>query len=293
MTSVISSFTYNISTVDFFKGSIIGIGGMFDSLGMLKTSDTGQVDVESIMAVPALNTTPHYEVRSWTDSIGPVFLRVEYGVGSSPSYPRMKFTFGTGSDGTGNLTGVITTIVVANSTGLGTVPSPHIASRIGSAFSMWLSCGANWIIHFDRRRDSNGLPVANQYFMAWMMYSGATWTGYLSCVNVPLGFSVSPSGSTQMRANFSSWSAGATYGTGIPLTPITADAALFVGTFPEISIQPGIVGFHLADLRPENMPEFSVTQFGVATAYKAIPTVTTPINYGAGTGMGIGILWDM
>jgi hypothetical protein len=76
-------------------------------MGWVQTSDTGQVNWGSSPAVPS--STYVYEIWKPADALQTgstqYFLKVEYGFSSSS--PRIRFSVGTGTNGSGTLTGFI------------------------------------------------------------------------------------------------------------------------------------------------------------------------------------------
>lgn len=104
------------NTTEYFN-AISKISQGFDAVGVVKTADTGQVNLTGpTLALPAtVDTTMrynHYEVRKLERSGFPtIFLRIDYGA-RQPSttfagnyVPFVKITTGTGTDGAGVLTG--------------------------------------------------------------------------------------------------------------------------------------------------------------------------------------------
>ena len=96
---------------------ILKITQAFDAVGVVRTSDTGQVNLAGpTLALPTtLDTTMRFnwfEIRKLERSGYPtIFIRIDYGARQpSSSYagnyvPCMKITTGTGTDGAGTLTG--------------------------------------------------------------------------------------------------------------------------------------------------------------------------------------------
>lgn len=87
--------------------------------GLVQTSDTGQVNWGTVTVPGSVSTLYGYEV--WSILGGALCVRIEW---YSPSNlagtftPRFKYIIGTGSDGSGNITGVIftSTLTTANNT---------------------------------------------------------------------------------------------------------------------------------------------------------------------------------
>jgi hypothetical protein len=85
------------------------LANTLESGGVIRTTDTGQVNL-STMTFPGANNTPAgYEIRRFTDSLqasAPIFIKIEYARGGGANFFDVFLTIGTGSDGAGNITGV-------------------------------------------------------------------------------------------------------------------------------------------------------------------------------------------
>lgn len=77
------------------------------AVGMVQTSDTGQINWTTVVRGVATNTSLGYEI--WRLSGSALYFKIEYGTGSTIAVPSMWFTTGTGSNGSGTLTGTIST----------------------------------------------------------------------------------------------------------------------------------------------------------------------------------------
>jgi len=96
-----------------FKNWAQAISTAFSSSGWTKTSDSGQVDWTTIASVPTSGNFV-YEIWQPADALQTgstaYYVKVKYGTGSgSPAGPRLQIQIGTGTDGSGNLTGLTTT----------------------------------------------------------------------------------------------------------------------------------------------------------------------------------------
>ena len=77
------------------------------AVGLVKTADTGQINWTTVTR-PAVVTDAGYEVWRFNDthqSTCPIFIKFYYGTHSTAASPRIRVQFGTGSDGSGALTG--------------------------------------------------------------------------------------------------------------------------------------------------------------------------------------------
>jgi hypothetical protein len=103
------TFTCGLTTDALFR-----VWGKFisDSLtagGWAKTADTGQIDWSTVAKPGAATTVAGYEIRLSNDAFTDIYMKIEYGSGYSATTPGMWITTGTGSNGSGTLTGTVST----------------------------------------------------------------------------------------------------------------------------------------------------------------------------------------
>lgn len=80
------------------------------AVGMVQTSDTGQINLSTVTAPAAAGTSAGYEIWRFNDALqatAPVFFKLEYGSGTAATNPQLWITVGKGTDGAGNITGVL------------------------------------------------------------------------------------------------------------------------------------------------------------------------------------------
>lgn len=84
-----------------------GVAAQLAAVGLVKTGDTGQVDLAAA-ARPAVSAFAGYEVYRFNDTLqatAPVFIKIEYGVGSPADMPSLAVTVGTATNGAGVIGG--------------------------------------------------------------------------------------------------------------------------------------------------------------------------------------------
>lgn len=92
------------------------------AIGLVQTADTGQINWGTATR-PAINTMAGYEIWRFNDATqgsAPIFLKVEYGTGTTATFPGMFLTVATGSNGSGTLTGQSTTRTICSRAGAAT-----------------------------------------------------------------------------------------------------------------------------------------------------------------------------
>lgn len=155
MTTTTWSTTAQVSSDATFRTAGLEINAALAALGCIQTADTGQINWTTV-TWPAVNVDAGYEIWRFNDALqgtAPVFFKIMYGRpnnGSSPVYIRMVVTVGSGSNGSGTITGTtnnpsaIGKIAVANA---GNWPSYgcmvngnlNLSLKVGSAAEAWLS----------------------------------------------------------------------------------------------------------------------------------------------------------
>jgi hypothetical protein len=155
------------------------------AVGFIKADDTGQIDWTTVSRPASANTMAGYEIRRFSDALqssNPVFVKIEYGCGSSTSYPYMKVVTCRETDGAGNIVGemaAVQNLYVSNSsvtsyTGYISGASDRIQFCLfaNSAYSMFLS--------IERLKDSSGNPTADGVNILHFRSSGTpgNWQQY-------------------------------------------------------------------------------------------------------------------
>lgn len=267
-----------------------GISALLDAIGFAKTADTGQMVISSL-TMPATNTYPAYEVRSFDDGYGALFMKWEYGIGSATSRPVYRLTFGTGSDGAGNITGKFFDLVPCGDGNAHTyqIGYQQYASLSNGTFSIALqgyhsnaaSVQTMYIILDRQRNPDTGAIVPG----GWMLYHKPGGTGHSArCYSSTYQTgAVTP---TYAQANIG-YAAGAS-----SIMPnesaTTSEIMPMLGSWPRHSVQPGAVFFW----GPE-MPlgyTFNVNVYGQTRTYLSIARAGTytPLGMG-GTNTNIGM----
>lgn len=147
------------------------------AIGLVQTTDTGQINWATVTRPGAAFTAAGYEIWRFNDLLQsgyPIFIKLEYGNGPSTVRPSMWITAGTGTDGAGNITGTTSTrrslgpsaggAVQSNSTAF---PSYfcHAEGFAGAAFRVGWIAGAmgGWAVH--RFNDSSGTPTGDGFVL--------------------------------------------------------------------------------------------------------------------------------
>lgn len=201
MTTSTANLVCDNSSLANFKSWAQFVSNAFSAFGWVQTADTGQVNWGSIASVPA--STWVYEVWKANDASAatmPIFVKVEYGF--SATAPSLRFTAGTGSNGSGTITGQVVTsapweIIRPANQGAGTIPCYASGDAGNFRVCMWNNSGtpqitALWFV--ERARDGTGAST-NTYVT----------TGYVNDVS-------SIAGSNSKQQSFSASTVFASHG---------------------------------------------------------------------------------
>lgn len=76
-----------------------------DTVGLTATADTGQINLATVLR-PGSNVAAGYQIRKLVSTVGSdIFIKIEFGTGTTTTSPQIWITCGTGSDGAGTITG--------------------------------------------------------------------------------------------------------------------------------------------------------------------------------------------
>lgn len=100
------------------------------TLGLTQTSDTGQINTSTVTR-PTTNTAGGYVILRFNDtaqSTAPIFMKIEFGTGSSATSPAFWITVGTSSNGSGTINGVtmVRVMTTPNSNAPGSTSVPYV-----------------------------------------------------------------------------------------------------------------------------------------------------------------------
>lgn len=93
-----------------YQSFVTKISAILDAVGLIKTADTGQINPATTVRPGVANTASGYEIRRFADLnqfAKPIYIKIEYGIGGAVTRPSVWITVGTGSNGAGSLSGLI------------------------------------------------------------------------------------------------------------------------------------------------------------------------------------------
>lgn len=135
----------------------------------VNTADTGQVDLTTATRPTVANTKYGYKIYRMNDTLqatAPCFMRLDFGAGGVASYPGVWITIGTGSNGSGTITGITFNGGGGNATIQSTGDSTA-RNSYGSASNNRVSIAINAVSNasyigftIERTKDSSGADTA-------------------------------------------------------------------------------------------------------------------------------------
>jgi hypothetical protein len=202
-----------------------GIAAQLAAIGLVQTANTGQINWTTVTKPGAGFTSAGYEIWRFNDALQatlPVFLKVDYCVGSAVTNPSMVLTVGTGTNGAGTITGQVgyghQPYGTSAKTAGATLPSycSGSSSRLSLCTNLDASNGAFAMLHLvERTKTAAGVDTANGIVC---FSQGATSGGEFQVI--PAAGSVPAIGNRNMAVSL----AGATSSVGpnVALSPTIA-----------------------------------------------------------------------
>lgn len=161
------------------------------AIGLVQTADTGQINWTTVTR-PGVSTAAGYE--NWRFADSSIYLKIEYGTGTGAAFPQMWSTEGTGTNGTGSITGQTSTRAIWTATAAIASTVTAYTSRychITGAFSCsWKEIGVSatgnqGFIVVGKATDASGATVTNGFQRVRMSAAGG-----ISCQSVRISGTV-------------------------------------------------------------------------------------------------------
>lgn len=143
------------------------IAARMAAVGLVQTADTGQINWTTVLTPAAASTFQGYEIWRFADSLqasAPIFIKIEYGSSTGvAANPGIRVQFGSGSNGTGTLTGNLSTQFLASNTavaGACTVVGSGNTNRFCICYGFTTVGGYGMFFGFERSKDAAGNDTA-------------------------------------------------------------------------------------------------------------------------------------
>lgn len=262
------------------------------AIGLVQTSDTGQINWSTVNHPGGGSIAAGYEIWRFADST--IYMKLEYGSSTSSTAPQMWITTGTGSNGSGTLTGQLST---RNTIGTNTtITNPGVTAytsylcHVSGYFGMiWKANGSSSSTHLamlaiGRTVDSNGSPTSTGF---GVMRPNGTSAMQLQCVRT-----ASTAVTLTSSAEFCVVPGAITSSV---LQNGNLQAYMWWMNIPEIVPWNWTCSVIRAELASFNT--FSVTLVGTTprtfmTAFQTGTNVNTVTSNAANTAYGLAILWE-
>lgn len=147
------------------------LSAMLTSAGFPKSANTGQIDWGTA-TIPGTNTYAGYEIRYLNDSLHgskPLYVKIEFGTGSSSGRPQIRVSAASGTNGAGTLNGTayLAAQAICPATGPGASSYYSAACAVsGAAWFTWkrgYSSGAATLFAVFRTCDASGAPTTTGF----------------------------------------------------------------------------------------------------------------------------------
>ncbi len=275
-TLVTGSFNFQSSDDATYRLWLQHVKDVLDTVNpsmLAQTDDTGQVDIPTAIR-PTTSGRPHYLIYKFDDGVGlPIYIRINMGSsGTSAGMTGMTFKFGTGTNGAGTLTGLVS----ADST------APNANSAMGGIGISLACCKAGSLSVMIGQRDAWGGCMRGAFTINRFVddageptnegFSWRAWGNYAS-TQFPNAGSVIFAGSP-IYPNGGTWNYT---GNGIPqdsINPYGLTTASFAG-----SVQPSPVFTRDPTLRQENLGRVWRGDVALNTEMSVAMVGSTPRNY--------------
>lgn len=284
-----STYSYsaviNHTTDAGFRAWGSGLSAGLALCGLTQTADTGQINWSTVLK-PAQGAAAGYEI--WRNIDNSIYIKLEYGSNSnSATYPSLWITVGTGSNGTGTITGQTSgrlklatddTTIVSTST-----PYANYLSSSAGHITIWFGVrslasnnGDLVILNIQRIVDSTGNPGTEGFCLFYIALGDSNSTYQLMSVRT-----------TAIPATYNLTS----YNTIIPGTPAASEPAgsnqfwPTWGNLPNMRVNAGAIVYINSEIAKENtFPATPVgtvehTYIAVGTNGASIPWASAPAGY--------------
>lgn len=165
--------------VQFIEDTLVATGGW------VVTSDTGQTLPSAIVHPTVANTKQGYRIYRMADSLQatfPVFMRIDFGSSANVASPAFWVTIGTGSNGSGTITGILwnggasATPNVANTQTTTNQNCYGSASTGRASIALFISSAASdtaLVFTIERTKDASGVDTGDGLLLVYNQVSSS------------------------------------------------------------------------------------------------------------------------
>lgn len=271
--------------------SLFGVGS---NAFWIQTADTGQINWSTVTHSASTNVDIGFEIYKTNDTLSgtfQLFMKVTYGnaTNASNGTPRLKFQFGTGSNGSGTLTGQVGNVHThdPNVANQGTLRGTMYASGAAGYFSLlgwtdFVSTRCPFSMVVERSLDNNGNYTASYFTYHLSIGNGAGATTTVQRTILPASLSTELANAYTLY-NANSSAAWGTYTTMYPVFPFRG--------FPDNPMI-SLMGMKSGDVDSAR-DTFDCTLYGVTHHYMWYNTGNVSLGSATGlTNLGVGIRYE-
>lgn len=179
MSTATSTTVAGIGTLAQYKDVLNAIDGAFTTMGWTKGTDAGTLNISTIAATPVAGANTGWIIYKMGDSLqatAPCFLKITFGAGAgNAAILHLNIQLGTGSNGSGTLTGQVATALNLELSNQDTSYATHVSHYCGASnrmvFSLFDSGPNNYfntqviIFSIERLHDATGVDTAGGFQM--------------------------------------------------------------------------------------------------------------------------------
>jgi len=175
------------STDALFRAWVGFIDAALTGGGWVNTADTGQMTIATALHPTVANTDVGFRIYRMADTLQatkPIYLKIGYGATSVANVPRLNISAGTGTDGAGNLTGVLFTgFQPACNTNTVTIANNYASSDTNRLqLLMFIRTGVNDVmaLSIERTKDATGADTGDGLLITWGNAGQIVFTSYIN-----------------------------------------------------------------------------------------------------------------
>lgn len=182
MATSTQTITTSTSSDTVYRETVTNLKAGIEAAGLVQTSDTGQISNLSTLTRPSANTQSGYFMFRFDDALQsgagslPCFLKIEPGVGNSQTAFQFYYTIGTGTNGSGTITGQASTrnqIIFSSASATTYYFSGENGNRLTIAGDL-ISNGQAFMFNLERLRNSTGAVTADGFSVLTSVNSSTT-----------------------------------------------------------------------------------------------------------------------
>lgn len=294
MTTSVEHATWASSGDAAYQAWVQAIYDCITGSGLVQTADTGQLAVSPVVATyPGSSTYSGYWIFRFNDAAqsgAPIYIKVEPGRGNVTGSPWIKYTWGTGTDGAGTITGVVQAAVTNSASGWSpgtTTPVQFQACYHEATGCFWFSAGAatgaGSNIMINRFLDSDGTPNAEGWVGTYALAGSGEVHSLLevgdNVVRNPAGLFTVP----RQLASIQGLGSNGTF-------PIFPGIGWANGQVYQLG---GFYGCAKGDV--PHGSDWTINQFGVDINYRGVGGSSLPpyaYDMGGQNGAGVMLVWE-